>query len=148
MKAELDEKLVKKYPLIFKDRFEDMRTTAMCWGFSCGDGWYDLIDSLCSTIQGHIDNSKKYGNSEIPQVVATQVKEKYGTLRFYYYGGDEYVSGAVMLAELMSSRICEVCGKPGRTRPGGWIRTLCDQHAEEMNYTLDYIEEEDYDEDN
>ena len=31
MKTQLDEKLVIKYPLIFKDRHGDMKTTAMCW---------------------------------------------------------------------------------------------------------------------
>jgi len=33
MKQELDELLCKKYPKIFKDRYADMQTTAMCWGF-------------------------------------------------------------------------------------------------------------------
>jgi hypothetical protein len=47
MKRELDEALCAKYPLIFKDRNADMRTTAMCWGLECGDGWYNIIDVLC-----------------------------------------------------------------------------------------------------
>ena len=50
MKRELDEALCAKYPLIFKDRNADMRTTAMCWGLECGDGWYNIIDVLCSLL--------------------------------------------------------------------------------------------------
>jgi hypothetical protein len=50
MKRELDEALCAKYPLIFKDRNADMRTTAMCWGLECGDGWYNLIDVLCGLL--------------------------------------------------------------------------------------------------
>ena len=50
MKRELDEQLCAKYPLIFKDRNADMRTTAMCWGLECGDGWYNIIDVLCSNL--------------------------------------------------------------------------------------------------
>ena len=50
MRRELDEALCAKYPLVFKDRNADMRTTAMCWGFECGDGWYDLIDVLCGLL--------------------------------------------------------------------------------------------------
>jgi hypothetical protein len=38
MREELDKKLVEKYPKIFAQRFDDMRTTAMCWGFDCDDG--------------------------------------------------------------------------------------------------------------
>jgi len=50
MKRELDEALCAKYPLIFKDRNADMRTTCMCWGLECGDGWYNIIDILCGLL--------------------------------------------------------------------------------------------------
>jgi hypothetical protein len=50
MKRELDAQLCEKYPLIFKDRNADMRTTAMCWGLECGDGWYNIIDILCGKL--------------------------------------------------------------------------------------------------
>jgi hypothetical protein len=66
-----------------------------------------------------------------PQVVASQVKEKFGTLRFYYSGGDEYISGIEAMADSMSAVTCETCGAPGKPRKGGWIQTLCDTHAEE-----------------
>ena len=69
---------------------------------------------------------------EIAQVTINQIKEKFGTLRFYYSGGDEYVSGAVSLAESMSGLTCEECGSIGERRSGGWIRTLCDTHEAEV----------------
>ena len=50
MRRELDSQLCAKYPLIFKDRNADMRTTAMCWGLECGDGWYNIIDILCGKL--------------------------------------------------------------------------------------------------
>ena len=50
MRRELDEALCAKYPLIFKDRNGDMRTTLMCWGLECGDGWYNIIDVLCGLL--------------------------------------------------------------------------------------------------
>ena len=56
MKAELQEKLFAAYPNIFAQKDLDMTKTAMCWGVSCGDGWYDLIDELCGNIQNHVDN--------------------------------------------------------------------------------------------
>ena len=62
----------------------------------------------------------------VPQVVAAQVKEKYGSLRFYTVGGDDEIQGMVRMAEAMSCRICEDCGKPGKQNEGGWIRTQCE----------------------
>jgi len=50
MKRELDEALCARYPLIFRDRNENMMNTAMCWGFECGNGWYNIIDILCGKL--------------------------------------------------------------------------------------------------
>jgi hypothetical protein len=65
----------------------------------------------------------------VPQVVADQVKEKFGTLRFYYHGGDDYVRGAVAMAEAMSACTCEECGAPGRMSTGGWLSVRCVEHG-------------------
>lgn len=129
MKQELDEALCAKYPKIFADRHAPMTETCMCWGFSCDDGWYRLIDGLCSCIQNYIDLNHK--DDVGMQVVALQVKEKFGVLNFYYRGGNELVAGMVWFAEHLSGSICEVCGQPGLRRHGDWIRTLCDRHAAE-----------------
>jgi hypothetical protein len=142
MKQELDEQLCTRYPKIFVDRHADMRTTAMCWGFECGDGWYNILDQLCGNIQSHIDWSIKNNawdvekdskniRSIVPQVVAAQVKEKFGSLRFYYDGGDDYIRGLSVMAESMSMVTCETCGAPGKTRGRGWMYTACDTHAQE-----------------
>lgn len=130
MKKELDELLCKKYPKLFFERNLPMSQTAMCWGFSCGDGWFNIIDNLCANIQSHIDWKNK--NEEvITQVVVKQVKEKFGTLRFYISGGDDYIHGLIAMAESMSGVTCESCGSPGTQQGRGWIRTLCDKHEEE-----------------
>lgn len=70
----------------------------------------------------------------VQQVVAEQIKEKFGTLRFYYSGGDEYVRGIVNFAESMSSVICEITGNPGEIRRNGWLKTLSYQEAEKLGY--------------
>jgi hypothetical protein len=54
-----------------------------------------------------------------------QVKEKFGTLRFYC-GGTEAIHRYIHLAERLSSITCEDCGKPGTANDSGWIRTQCD----------------------
>lgn len=146
MKEELQNKLIETYPLMFSERCE----------ISCGDGWYTLINTLCNTIQGHInsvarqhtwaleknaklavaiDANNGRGDTtqyDVPdlvdQVVAQQIKEKFGTLRFYIKGGDRYIHGAIQMADSMSEHICEECGNAGSRRSGSWIRTLCDEH--------------------
>lgn len=128
MKKELDELLCSKYPKMFVNRHKSMQETCMCWGFSCGDGWFDLIDQLCGNIQSYIDNNK---HLNVPQVTVDQVKEKFGTLRFYVTGGNELIRGMIWFAESMSGRICETCGAPGKRRGRGYIYTACDEHAKE-----------------
>lgn len=58
MRKELDEALCAKYPLLFRDRDKPMTETAMCWGFCCGDGWYDLIDTLCGLLTSEYRQAK------------------------------------------------------------------------------------------
>jgi hypothetical protein len=132
MRQELDEQLCAKYPKIFVNRNADMQTTAMCWGFECGDGWYNILDQLCANIQHHTDWHNRE-TVKVPQVVASQVKEKFGGLRFYYDGGDDYISGVASMAESMSVVTCEECGAPGQQRGRGWIYTACDAHINEKD---------------
>ena len=54
MNKELDEKLCKDFPEIFRDRHGDMRTTAMCWGFECDDGWEPVIRFICDSLMGDV----------------------------------------------------------------------------------------------
>ena len=124
MKPELDKLLCERYPKLFANRHARVHESLMCFGFECGDGWFDLIDVLCSTIQSYLDS-----NPSKTQVVVVQVKEKFGTLRFYTEGHDKFVQGMIWMAESMSGRICEVCGNPGEVRDGGWIKTRCDDHV-------------------
>jgi hypothetical protein len=63
VRKELDEALCAKYPLIFRDRRANMQVTAMCWGFECGDGWYNIIDTLCGLLTSDYRQAKsRYDN--------------------------------------------------------------------------------------
>jgi DNA-directed RNA polymerase subunit RPC12/RpoP len=124
MTQELDKKLCEKYPKIFADRHGDMRNTAMCWGICTGDGWYWLIDKLCSQLQWNTDYNNEDGR--YPQVVASQVKEKFGDLRFYVKGASEVEHAIISWAETLSGNICERCGSTKDvTQTEGWIYTEC-----------------------
>lgn len=99
-------------------------------GFACGEGWWPILEALCGQIQHHIDWKNKQGNV-VHQVTVAQIKEKFGGLRFYYGGGDDAIDGMVRMAESWAARSCEECGAPGKSRDGGWIKTLCDKHFDE-----------------
>jgi hypothetical protein len=64
--------------------------------------------------------------AKVPKAI--QVKEKYGTLRFYVYGATDQQQNYIDFAESMSSRICELCGKPGKRNQWGWLTTACKEH--------------------
>ena len=136
MDQELQNQLFEKYPDLFSNKDKDIMSSCMGWGIEAGNGWYDIISSVCWMIKQHEDNIKwqtEYKQKTEPDyqsdyfpVKFDQVKEKYGGLRLYFSGGDEYVEGLVSMGEAMSYKVCEVCGNKGKPNEGGWISTLCD----------------------
>lgn len=129
MNLTFDRRLCKKYPYLFADRHEPMTVTAMCWGFECGDGWYDIIDRAAAKLEPLIKKwVVEYGNPYFPR--ATQVKEKFGTLRIYMKYSNEQMDAIVAGAERQSARTCERCGAPGKLYGASWLYTACKQHIQ------------------
>lgn len=85
---------------------------------SCGNGWYGIIKRL-------IEDLIELGWDK--QIC--QIKEKFGGLRFYINSGNEEIWQRIQLAESASYITCETCGELGQLRGGGWMQTLCDEHA-------------------
>jgi hypothetical protein len=162
MTPELETKLVKRYPEVFKDAGGDPARTCMAWGLAVGDGWYDIIDTLCGQFVGRLRRAQErleylqqnvgkdaYGGvidqanieeqaakvaDELALVpVAAQVKEKFGGLRFYTDGQTPEQSAMISFAEALSERTCEECGAPGMLYPIGWVRALCTHHADKAH---------------
>lgn len=124
MKKELDDALCRDFPEIFRDRHGDKMATCMCWGFECKDGWEPLIRDLCEKLQ-------KLARMEGCQPIAMQVKEKYGTLRFYVTNSTDIQKDVIAYAEIKSANICEVCGEWGELSEGSWLRSRCEIHQED-----------------
>ena len=105
------------------------------WGawFACGEGWRPLIAELHSRLQ-----------ALSPDYTLSQVKEKFGGLRYYASpaDGDEQTATAfselIRAAEAMSLQTCERCGQPGRLsrrgKQSGWYKTLCPRCAESSTF--------------
>lgn len=97
----------------------------------CADGWYQLLYDLCQEITDRYEKD----NEEV-DIEVGQVKEKFGTLRFYYYHKDidtssneirKDIEQIVRKYENHSKFVCEMCGKEGTIRTDiPWIKTLCD----------------------
>jgi len=145
-------KLLADFPRLYRDHSKPMSETCMCWGFSCGDGWYDLLHKLSADIETASASAGLDRDSDgWPR--ATQVKEKFGTLRFYVdvtappkvedlevdqatapsgfiafrpVASVKAIRDLVETAEAASATICEECGAPGSLRQGGWWHTYCD----------------------
>jgi len=237
MRPELEDKLVRAHPLLYRDRYGDMRSTCMVWGFSCNDGWFQLIWDLsqklekcierfveenadlpcanCGDDAEHHENKigkcnkthslsysyypfrahcivprwrrdlinsfrkgkhpafkhfwksvwkwfgckyvnapfrklnklflflyEKYGFGYNKQCgcdkflkdhpCASQVKEKFGGLRFYMTSATNEMWDIISEAEAKSYSICEACGQPGEEYGSGWINTLCPECISEV----------------
>jgi hypothetical protein len=107
MSPELQEELYRRYPAIFAERDLSPDVSPMGFGVTAEDGWFALIDALCASLQYDADN-----NGE-PQPVASQVKQKVGELRFNLRDtGTPRQKAMIEVIRVLSSRICEICGKP------------------------------------
>lgn len=140
MKKELDEKLVKDFPLLFADRFGDMRSTCMCWGFACGNGWEPIIREAAKKLEPIIQKYIDDNPSDKYHPRASQIKEKFGTLRFYLSHGTDEMFEIAEQAESKSADVCEECGEKGELRQGSWFRTLCDGCTLKYRGTLEETE--------
>ena len=123
------DELFEKYPQLFRERTLPESETCMCWGICCGIGWYEILDDLCKNLHKMFTDLKLEGE-DYPTVV--QVKEKYGTLRFYMGNmkklskeDQEKAYAFINEAERRSGITCEKCGQPGSEAPGSWIKVLC-----------------------
>lgn len=87
---------------------------------STGPGWDRIIFPLLAYCDA-------YG------IGVAQVKEKFGSLRFYYRPpNSEALNKLIEAAELEASKTCEWCGAQSnveRTKVG-WVKTLCPEHRE------------------
>jgi hypothetical protein len=79
--------------------------------------------------QEQVDEAKFKMEEEAERIpVVTQVKEKFGGLRFYVHGATDEQYAMIRFAEAMSYKTCGVCGNRGKSTGGYWINTRCKKH--------------------
>lgn len=121
------------------------RKTKGWYGCVAPDGWKWIVEDA-DRLLARLD----------PEYEIHQVKEKFGTLRYYYGTAasqeiQEVMDAVVDRAEALSAKTCEVCGNssaisyPNRgikydstavlKSSGGWYATICDSCDTEGKYT-------------
>lgn len=151
MKTELEDNLAEEFEFMKRAPLPAngiMDNLYDAFGIDTGDGWYELLYDMCKEIAQVLEAAEKPVH-----IVVDQIKEKYGTLRFYYHfegakpqiqtsdfidsgsirtmpeRDDVYqkISEIVQKYEDKSGKVCETCGCQGAVREDlQWIQTLCD----------------------
>ena len=116
---ELDDKLCGDFPYLYQNRNKSMYESAMYWGFSCGDGWFDLIYQLSRKLEPY-------------KVIAAQVKQKWCQLRFHIeepHKAPPEVLDLIKATEIASLNVCERCGglRSGKFAGIGAGRATCEE---------------------
>src|SRR2546422_9791583 len=125
MHAEQTARLLTAFPHLYRGRHLPLTENLMSWGFQCGDGWFALLYQVSQQLTDYASS-----HPAVHEVIAVQVKEKFGTLRFYVRGADAHIQALIDAVEVQSAQLCELDGTPGRLRVRqGHYQTLCDDHA-------------------
>lgn len=140
-------KLISSFPKLYRD-VHPSSLSRMRYGFNVEDGWYDLIHNLSTNIESEAINAGIDPESN-DWPLAMQVKEKFGSLKFYCRTGNEVdqkrilevygeifsyrplpsnqsIAELILETEKKSIEICESCGSKGVLRDEGRLKTLCD----------------------
>lgn len=164
MDRKKQETLLRKFPLLYYQYYLPMTETCMCWGFDCGDGWYEIIYELSEQLERHLKRtwyerllgsklvtisrlwSKFIGviyrklHWRLPRFDyypfgAVQVKEKFGTLCYYTNYHSDELQEIISKYESLSASTCETCGSNGILIQQGWWHVTCVECASESDLT-------------
>lgn len=125
----LSDRLIAGFPHLYRTwRERDMREV---WrtrqDFECGNGWFDLLWQLSTQLEAFL---AELPETERDAYAPTNIKEKFGGLRFYMTRYTPEMERAIRWVEEQSIRTCEQCGRPGtRLRDKGLICTCCTEHT-------------------
>lgn len=107
----------------FKERWPSMFEDVYC-GFDLPKGWFDIVWKLCLSLEHYYPNSN---------IKVAQVKEKFGSLRFYFDSDDDDKKLLSLVAkyEFATSLVCQECGTTVGVEktPGYWIGYYCENHG-------------------
>ena len=131
MRDELSKKLADKYSWFRVSDNDSQRSKNNPYRnipfIEVGEGWYNLLDNLLQEIQDYYA-SKGISPDKI-DIGISQIKEKFGGLRFYISDYEEETMDIIDKYEELSFEFCENCGADidpdKKIRIFGWIKSYC-----------------------
>ncbi len=90
------------FPQLYRGRHKSKYESGMCWGFECGDGWYQVLYDLSQELSDYL--------AEHPELdfEVTRVKSKFGTLRFHLNYRDAQTERMIERAQQRADITCEL----------------------------------------
>lgn len=137
--AKYGEEFMSRFPILFQERKKSMQETCMCWGIECPKGWWHILEQLCTVLEFHnMEFVKNYNLA----IVADQVKEKFGTLRFYFSIRTVDDDGVVIdkvdeNGDLVSDKLTHRLDENTHRIAADYLEMLADKYiseAEDMTY--------------
>jgi hypothetical protein len=120
MRQELIDKLYNDFPKLYRKDFNNFWITY--------DGWFDLIYDLSKEINSIIINLESFGE-DIDNYYLVQIKEKFGSLRYYLQQSTKEMDDIIAIFENKSYDICALCGKdkgPRSAKESAWGLNFCE----------------------
>jgi hypothetical protein len=126
MSPEKEAQLIGIYSAIFQN--DSAMSCINLFGFECGDGWFNVLKELIEQIRDICVENCINDETDDNFPIVTQVKEKYGSLRFYMNSVNDEISSVIEVAEDKSRETCELCGKAGHMVCNNrWYMVRCDE---------------------
>ena len=116
-----------EYPVLLKGNI----------GCAVPDGWGFYVKTLLDALVFEQESDRELAGFRVKQI-----KEKFGTLRFYCVGGDDFTNAIIDRAEEASAHTCEITGLPGSLhtmKNSMWLKTINPEYANEHGYAPAYI---------
>ena len=131
MDIELQNELFHEYSPFFEDGESNQVLTLI----ECGNGWFDLINSLCEVISDYFEMNYEIIDFPISDFYFSDISEKNGKLRIYTSISDKSIDGMIKYVEHHSSYVCEISGERGALyKKNGYYKTLSPFKARELGF--------------
>ena len=131
MTPENTQRLFERFDHLYRGRHLSLTQNLMSYGFDCGDGWYNLLYELSAQLETYCQE-----HPEVDTLVAMQVKQKFGELRFYVNPHIPVAQRMIDAVIEKSRQTCELTGQPGaKCSWQGYYRTLSLEKAQVLGFT-------------
>lgn len=98
-------------------------------------GWRKAFgEQMCQELKDALERSSDGMDDDVEDWYPIQIKEKFGSLRFYPIWSTEEIDKVIFKYEKLSLETCIKCGAPATKYTIGWISPYCDECAKNIKY--------------